>query len=89
MSLSWPWNLPPAPGERRSARTIETEMSRDYFADPDFVASIQPSIPWVWAGGGRADAVEIPVLRPARWITGQELVVDGGRFVSKTPSLKE
>ena len=26
--------------------TIETEMSKDYFADPDFVASVQAAIPW-------------------------------------------
>jgi NAD(P)-dependent dehydrogenase (short-subunit alcohol dehydrogenase family) len=35
-----------------------------------------------------ADAVEFLSSDRARWITGQELVVDGGRFASKTPSLK-
>jgi len=67
--------------------TIETEMSQDYFADPDFVASVRAVHP---LGLGRAedvaDAVEFLSSDRARWITGQELVVDGGRFASKTPS---
>ena len=67
--------------------TIETEMSKDYFADPDFVASVRAVHP---LGLGRAedvaDAVEFLSSDRARWITGQELVVDGGRFASKTPS---
>jgi NAD(P)-dependent dehydrogenase (short-subunit alcohol dehydrogenase family) len=90
MSLSLAVEL--APGVRVNAvlpGTIETEMSRDYFADPDFVASIQAIHP---LGLGRAedvaDAVEFLSSDRARWITGQELVVDGGRFASKTPSLK-
>ena len=79
-----------APGTRVNAvlpGTIETEMSKDYFADPDFVASVQAIHP---LGFGRAedvaDAVEFLSSDRARWITGQELIVDGGRFASKTPS---
>jgi len=88
MSLSLAVEL--APNVRVNAvlpGTIETEMSKDYFADPDFVASVRAVHP---LGLGRAedvaDAVEFLSSDRARWITGQELVVDGGRFASKTPS---
>jgi NAD(P)-dependent dehydrogenase (short-subunit alcohol dehydrogenase family) len=68
--------------------TVETEMSKDYFTDPDFVTSVRSIHP---LGFGQAkdvaDAVEFLSSDRARWITGEELVVDGGRFASKTPSL--
>ena len=57
---------------------VETQMTRQYFASPDFVA-------YYPLGLGRpedmADAVEFLSSERARWITGQELVVDGGRSV--------
>jgi len=57
---------------------IETEMTRQYFDNPNFLG-VYP------LGFGRpddvADAVEFLTSERARWITGQELVVDGGRTV--------
>jgi NAD(P)-dependent dehydrogenase (short-subunit alcohol dehydrogenase family) len=57
---------------------IETEMTRQYFENPDFLGSYP-------LGLGRsddvADAVEFLTSDRARWITGQELVVDGGRTI--------
>jgi len=63
---------------------IQTEMTKEYFANSDFVA-LYP------LGFGRpediADAVEFLSSDHARWITGQEIVVDGGRSVfSPVPS---
>jgi NAD(P)-dependent dehydrogenase (short-subunit alcohol dehydrogenase family) len=66
--------------------TIETEMNKEHFANPDFVASMRAIHP---VGFGRpedvADAVEFLSSDRARWITGQEIVVDGGRFAKKSP----
>jgi NAD(P)-dependent dehydrogenase (short-subunit alcohol dehydrogenase family) len=65
---------------------IGTEMNREHFADPDFVAFVQATHP---LGFGRpedvADAVEFLASDRARWITGQEMVVDGGRSVFAPP----
>ena len=64
---------------------IESGMNRREFSKPDFVASIKAMHP---LGLGRpddvADAVEFLMSDRARWITGQELVVDGGRLAGKT-----
>jgi NAD(P)-dependent dehydrogenase (short-subunit alcohol dehydrogenase family) len=55
-------------------------MTKQYFARPDFMASVQADYP---LGLGRpedvADAVEFLSSDRARWITGQEIVVDGGK----------
>jgi NAD(P)-dependent dehydrogenase (short-subunit alcohol dehydrogenase family) len=63
---------------------IGTEMNREYFTNLDFVAAIQASHP---LGLGRpedvADTVEFLSSDRARWITGQEFVVDGGRSANK------
>jgi NAD(P)-dependent dehydrogenase (short-subunit alcohol dehydrogenase family) len=65
---------------------IGTEMNRQHFANPDFVASLRATHP---LGLGRpedvADAVEFLASDRARWITGQEIVVDGGRSVFSPP----
>jgi NAD(P)-dependent dehydrogenase (short-subunit alcohol dehydrogenase family) len=57
---------------------IETEMTRQYFESPNFLGFYP-------LGFGRpediADAVEFLTSDRARWITGHELVVDGGRTV--------
>jgi NAD(P)-dependent dehydrogenase (short-subunit alcohol dehydrogenase family) len=63
---------------------IQTEMTKEYFANADFVA-LYP------LGFGRpediADAAEFLSSDRARWITGQEIVVDGGRSIfSPVPS---
>jgi NAD(P)-dependent dehydrogenase (short-subunit alcohol dehydrogenase family) len=64
---------------------IESGMNRGEFSNPEFVASIKAMHP---LGLGRpedvADAVEFLMSDRARWITGQELVVDGGRLAGKT-----
>ena len=66
--------------------TIETEMNKEHFANADFAASMRAIHP---LGFGRpedvADAVEFLSSDRARWITGQEIVVDGGRFAKKSP----
>ncbi len=69
---------------------IGTEMNTEHFANPEFVASVVATHPM---GLGKpedvGDAVEFLVSDRARWITGQELLVDGGRCVfSPTPGLK-
>jgi len=64
---------------------IESGMNRGEFAKPEFVASIKAMHP---LGLGQPDdvanAVEFLMSERARWITGQELVVDGGRLAGKT-----
>jgi NAD(P)-dependent dehydrogenase (short-subunit alcohol dehydrogenase family) len=64
---------------------IESGMNRGEFEKPEFVASMKAMHP---LGLGRADdvadAVEFLMSDRARWITGHELVVDGGRLVAKT-----
>jgi len=63
---------------------VGTEMNREHFANPDFVAAMKATHP---LGLGRpediADAVEFLSSDHARWITGQEMVVDGGRSANK------
>ena len=63
---------------------IETEMNQEHFANPDFAASMRATHP---LGFGHpedvADAVEFLASDRARWVTGQEMVVDGGRCASK------
>jgi NAD(P)-dependent dehydrogenase (short-subunit alcohol dehydrogenase family) len=63
---------------------IETQMTQEYFTNADFVAFYP-------LGFGRpedvANAAEFLISDRARWITGQEFVVDGGRSVfSPVPS---
>jgi len=64
---------------------IESGMNQGEFSKPDFVASIKAMHP---LGLGRtedvADAVEFLASDHARWISGHELVVDGGRLAGKT-----
>jgi NAD(P)-dependent dehydrogenase (short-subunit alcohol dehydrogenase family) len=62
---------------------IQTEMTQASFTHPEFVAHLQATYP---LGLGRpedvADAVEFLSSDRARWITGQEIVVDGGKSIS-------
>jgi NAD(P)-dependent dehydrogenase (short-subunit alcohol dehydrogenase family) len=68
--------------------TIETEMNKSHFGEPEFVQAMQAIHP---LGLGRpedvAEAVDFLASERARWITGQEIVVDGGRFARKSPIL--
>ncbi len=62
---------------------VETQMTKEFFTNRDFGAFYP-------LGFGRpkdiANTVEFLVSERARWITGQEIVVDGGRSVfSPTP----
>jgi NAD(P)-dependent dehydrogenase (short-subunit alcohol dehydrogenase family) len=56
---------------------IETEMTKEYFASPNFLGFYP-------LGLGRpedvAEAVEFLTSDRARWVTGHEFVVDGGRL---------
>lgn len=64
--------------------TVGTGMNTDLFADPNFAASTEATHP---LGLGKpediADAIEFLSSDKARWITGQELAVDGGRLARK------
>src|SRR5208283_1052408 len=64
---------------------IESGMNREEFAKPEFVAAMKAMHPLgLGQPGDVADAVEFLMSDRARWITGQELVVDGGRLAGKT-----
>lgn len=61
---------------------VATEMNTEHFADQQFRESVLTTHPM---GFGNSDdvacAVEFLASMQARWITGQEIVVDGGRSV--------
>jgi NAD(P)-dependent dehydrogenase (short-subunit alcohol dehydrogenase family) len=64
---------------------IETGMNCEEFSKPEFVAAMKAMHPLgLGRPGDVADAVEFLISDRARWITGQELVVDGGRLAGKT-----
>jgi len=59
---------------------VGTEMNRQHFANPDFVASLQAAHPLgLGCAEDIADVVQFLSSDRARWITGQEFVVDGGK----------
>ncbi len=69
---------------------VETEMNKDHFANPEFVRFVQDTQPLGFGSPEDvATAVEFLVSESARWITGQELVVDGGRSVFAPPRAAE
>jgi NAD(P)-dependent dehydrogenase (short-subunit alcohol dehydrogenase family) len=65
---------------------VGTEMNTEHFANPEFVQSVLATHP---LGLGRAEdvaeVVEFLASDRARWITGQEIVVDGGRTIFSPP----
>jgi len=65
---------------------VGTEMNRETFADPEFVSWVQATHPLgLGCPEDIADAVAFLASDSARWITGQEIVVDGGRTVLSSP----
>jgi NAD(P)-dependent dehydrogenase (short-subunit alcohol dehydrogenase family) len=62
---------------------IQTPMAAGGFADPSIVEKLEQDYPM---GIGRpddiADAIEFVLSGKARWLTGQEIVIDGGRTVN-------
>ncbi len=63
---------------------VGTEMNKDHFANPEFVAAVQASHPLgLGCPEDIANVVEFLSSDRARWITGQEIVVDGGRCANK------
>lgn len=64
---------------------IKTEMTKDIFAKPEMEERFKRDYP---LGVGEADdivhAVEFLLSERARWITGQQFVLDGGRTVNIT-----
>jgi len=65
---------------------VGTEMNTEHFSKPEFVESVLATHP---LGFGKAedvaDTVDFLASDRARWITGQEIVVDGGRTVFSPP----
>ena len=62
---------------------IRTPMAETAMADPEIMARWQQDYPLgLGQGGDIASAVEFLLSDNARWITGQQLVVDGGRSVN-------
>jgi NAD(P)-dependent dehydrogenase (short-subunit alcohol dehydrogenase family) len=69
---------------------VETEMNKEHFANTEFVKFVQDTQPLGFGSPEDvATAVEFLVSESARWITGQELVVDGGRSVFAPPRAPE
>lgn len=62
---------------------IRTEMTEDIFSDPEKVQRIAATYP---LGLGRAEdisnVVEFLLSENSSWITGQQIIVDGGRTVN-------
>lgn len=59
---------------------VHTPMADPVFNDPELVARLKQDYPLgVGEPGDIADAVEFLLSEKARWITGQQMTVDGGR----------
>jgi len=67
---------------------VGTEMNTEHFANPEFVQSVKDTHPLgLGSAEDIAEAVCFLASDRARWITGQELVVDGGRTIVSPPRL--
>jgi NAD(P)-dependent dehydrogenase (short-subunit alcohol dehydrogenase family) len=62
---------------------VDTPMSAPALANPEIAAALAASVP---LGLGKpepvADAIAFLISEQSRWITGQEIVVDGGRSIN-------
>jgi len=62
---------------------IQTSMAEQGFSDPAIAEKLRQDYP---LGTGRADdiasAIEFVLSSGARWLTGQEIVLDGGRTIN-------
>jgi NAD(P)-dependent dehydrogenase (short-subunit alcohol dehydrogenase family) len=64
---------------------IKTEMTKDIFAKPEVEERFKRDYPLgVGESQDIVNAVEFLLSEKARWITGQQLVLDGGRTVNIT-----
>ncbi len=64
---------------------VRTKMTEAIFDDPDMVAAFQRDYPLgIGASEDVIHAVEFLISEKARWITGQQMVVDGGRTANIT-----
>lgn len=62
---------------------IQTPMATEGFADKALVEALKQDYPLgVGLAADIADTVEFLVSPKARWITGQEIIVDGGRTIN-------
>jgi NAD(P)-dependent dehydrogenase (short-subunit alcohol dehydrogenase family) len=65
---------------------VGTEMNTEHFASPEFVKSVTDTHPLgLGTAEDIAETVAFLASDRARWITGQEIVVDGGRTVYSPP----
>jgi len=59
---------------------MKTSMSLDGFSDPEIVQKLERDYPMgIGEPSDVANAVEFLLSQNARWLTGQQIVVDGGR----------
>ena len=64
---------------------VRTSMTDKMMTDPDLITSFAEQYPLgIGETSDVASAIEFLVSENARWITGQELIVDGGRTVNIT-----
>jgi NAD(P)-dependent dehydrogenase (short-subunit alcohol dehydrogenase family) len=59
---------------------MQTNMSQDGFSDPEIVEKLKRDYPMgIGEPTDIADAVEFVLSSKSRWLTGQQIAVDGGR----------
>lgn len=62
---------------------IQTNMAAEGFSDPEIAARLERDYPMgVGRAGDIAGTIEFLLSADARWLTGQEIVMDGGRTVN-------